>query len=81
MKAEYYKILKEYIWFKSISTEQTKENKLEIKKCAYWLSEIFKENNFDVEIIENYWNPIIKASFHLDENYKNWIIYWHYDIQ
>ncbi len=81
MKAEYYKILKEYIWFKSISTEQTKENKLEIKKCAYWLSEIFKENNFDVEIIENYWNPIIKASFCLDKNYENWIIYWHYDIQ
>ncbi|HKL44398.1 MAG TPA: M20/M25/M40 family metallo-hydrolase, partial [Candidatus Absconditabacterales bacterium] len=55
--------------------------KLEIKKCAYWLSEIFKENNFDVEIIENYGNPIIKASFHLDENYKNGIIYGHYDIQ
>ncbi len=81
MKAEYYKLLKEYIWFKSISTEQTKENKLEIKKCAYWLKEFFKENKINVEIIENYWNPIVKASIHIDKNYKTWIVYWHYDVQ
>jgi len=79
MLAEYYKLLKEYLWFKSVSTNNNFIQ--EIKNCSIRLKELFEQNNFQVEIINEYWNPILIASYFVDNNLENWLIYGHYDVQ
>ena len=61
MTSEYYQLLKEYINFKSISTNKDFSNDLE--NCAERLSELFTNNNFNVEKINKYGNTIIIASY------------------
>jgi len=79
MNAEYYKLLKEYIEFKTISTQNNFKNNL--TSCSKRLYNLFIKNNFRVEIINKYWNPIIVASYIFDKNLETWLIYWHYDVQ
>jgi len=79
MIAEYYMHLKEYLSFKSISTDGNFNN--EIQTCSNRLKELFEQNNFQVEVVSNYWNPIIIASYFVDNNLENGLIYGHYDIQ
>jgi|GEM_PF-1807688 hypothetical protein len=64
MKAEYYQLLKEYINFKSISTHEGFSNDLE--NCTERLLDLFTNNNFKVEKINKYGNPIIIASYKFD---------------
>ena len=79
MIAEYYKLLKEYLWFKSVSTNNNFDQ--DIKNCSNRLKELFEQNNFQVEVVNKYWNPIIIASYFVDNNLENWLIYGHYDVQ
>ncbi len=79
MTAEYYKLLKEYLGFKSISTNNNFS--VDIKNCANRLKDIFLQNNFNVETINKDWNPIIIASYILNDNLETWLIYGHYDVQ
>jgi len=79
MKAEYYQLLKEYINFKSISTHEGFSNDLE--NCTERLLDLFTNNNFKVEKINKYGNPIIIASYKFDPELETWLIYWHYDVQ
>ncbi len=81
MKAEYYKLLKEYIWFKSISTNPDKQFSIEIQNCAKRLNDLFKSHNFKVQIINDYGNPIIIASYEVNKELETWLIYGHYDVQ
>ncbi|HRU50179.1 MAG TPA: M20/M25/M40 family metallo-hydrolase [Candidatus Absconditabacterales bacterium] len=79
MIAEYYIHLKEYLSFKSISTDGNFNN--EIQTCSNRLKELFEQNNFQVEVVSNYGNPIIIASYFVDNNLENGLIYGHYDVQ
>lgn len=79
MTSEYYQLLKEYINFKSISTNKDFSNDLE--NCAERLSELFTNNNFNVEKINKYGNTIIIASYKFNPELETWLIYWHYDVQ
>jgi acetylornithine deacetylase/succinyl-diaminopimelate desuccinylase-like protein len=73
MKAEYYKLLKEYINFKSISTQDSFSNDLE--NCTNRLLDLFTNNNFKVEKINKYGNPIIIASYHFNSELETGLIY------
>jgi len=79
MKAEYYKLLKEYIEFKSISTN--KEFTKDIQSCADRLTDLFISHNFQIETINDYWNPIIIASYNVHPKLETGLIYGHYDVQ
>jgi acetylornithine deacetylase/succinyl-diaminopimelate desuccinylase-like protein len=79
MTADYYKLLKEYLNFKSISTNNNFSK--DIQNCANRLKDLFIQNNFKVEIINKYWNPIIIASYISNNNLDIWLIYGHYDVQ
>jgi acetylornithine deacetylase/succinyl-diaminopimelate desuccinylase-like protein len=76
----YLKYLAEFVSIKSISTDSS--YKSEILKAVNWLSKIFTENQFNVEIFkgENS-NPVIFASYSLDPQAQTILIYGHYDVQ
>lgn len=75
----YKTILKEFISFKSISTDS--EYKNECAACAKWLGDLFRSQGFTVKVIENSaCNPVIFASY--DNGSKETVcVYGHYDVQ
>jgi hypothetical protein len=52
MNPEYYKLLKEFLSFKTISSDEN--YKQECKNCVKRLEDIFVQNNFKVKIIIKY---------------------------
>ncbi len=76
----YLKLVSDFIRFKSISTDNTFAT--EIQKCALWLKNTFLENGFQVNVVNNYGNPIIIAHYqNPDPQVKTCLIYGHYDVQ
>ncbi len=75
----YKTILKEFISFKSISTDSQYKN--ECIACAKWLEDLFISRGFSVKMIENSaCNPVIFASY--DNGSKETVcVYGHYDVQ
>lgn len=77
---EYYrKILNDLVKFKSISTDSSYRN--QIDDCVDYLQDLLEENEFEVNIIPGYDNPILLASKVIDPEYKTCLIYGHYDVQ
>ena len=76
---EYKKLLKEYVKYKSISTDASYLK--DIEKTAGWLEMIFKENKFTTTIVRGYDNPIIVASFIKNKSLPTCLVYGHYDVQ
>lgn len=77
---EYKKLLSEYLRFKTISTDPS--YKSEFAKQIAWLSELFKQNGFEVSVIDGKeTNPYIVAEYKLSEEAKTVMIYGHYDVQ
>lgn len=76
---KYLLLLKEFISFKSISTDPKFQP--EIAKTVDWLKSKFKENGFKVEIIKGYGNPLILASLTVNPKLETILIYGHYDVQ
>jgi acetylornithine deacetylase/succinyl-diaminopimelate desuccinylase-like protein len=79
MTTLYKSLLSEFIKFKSISTDVTFAT--EIQKTVYWLKNTFTEHQFQVEIINNYGNPIVIAKYIADPSFQTCLIYGHYDVQ
>lgn len=79
MPVSYRDLLKEFISFKSVST--SKDYQKDIKKTVEWLSQLFEDHGFEVEIIEGYDNPIVLAKYKVSEDYETALIYGHYDVQ
>ncbi|MBD3280508.1 M20/M25/M40 family metallo-hydrolase [Candidatus Dojkabacteria bacterium] len=80
MDKKYIELLKEFAAFKSISTSA--KYKDDCKKCAEWMKTQFAENGFEVEVIEGYGNPLVLASYEVeDESAETVLIYGHYDVQ
>lgn len=75
----YKDLLKEFISFKSISTDS--QFQPEVTKLVSWLRSLFQTNNFDVKVIEGYANPIIVAHYQVDPSLDTCLIYGHYDVQ
>lgn len=78
MNAEYYKLLKEFIAFKTISNDEN--FKQECKNCSNWIEWLLTQNWFKVKNIIQYWNPIIVANFMTSLDAETVLIYWNYDI-
>ena len=76
----YIKLLKEYVSFKSVSTDLAYKG--EMQKTVDWLSLVLKEYGFSVEI----WpgevsNPIVFASLVVSPELPTVLVYGHYDVQ
>ncbi len=76
---KYKKFLKEYIAFKSVSADPKFQN--DIQLTVKWLSNLFTENNFKVDVIEGYDNPILFAEYIVDPELETALVYGHYDVQ
>jgi acetylornithine deacetylase/succinyl-diaminopimelate desuccinylase-like protein len=75
----YKKLLKEFISFKSISTDA--QFKSGCYECAEWLSGLFRKNSFSVKFIENeHCNPVVFASYDIGAE-ETVCVYGHYDVQ
>ncbi len=79
MTDTYFNLIKDFVSFKSVSTDNTFAT--EIQKCALWLKNTFITKGFKVNVINSYGNPIIVASFEADPTCKTCLIYGHYDVQ
>lgn len=75
----YRELLEQFLKFKSISTDT--QYKSEMSATANWLSDKFKANDFAVEIIEGYGNPLVLASYSKLPDAETCLIYGHYDVQ
>lgn len=78
MNAEYYRLLKEFIAFKTISGKS--EFKQECKNCASWLENLLLQNNFKVKNIIKYGAPILVANYMTSPGAENVVIYGNYDV-
>jgi len=77
---EYKTLLKEFIAFKSVSTDL--KSIAEIKACVEFLNNLFKNNSFQTKILKDKeMHPIIYASKFVNRRYKTILIYGHYDVQ
>lgn len=75
----YTKLLREYVQFKSISTDLSFKG--DILKQVEWLTYVLKEYGFKVEILKgDMCNPIVLASYDAKQN-ETVLIYGHYDVQ
>jgi len=79
MIEEYKKLLKEFVGFKSISTDPAYAQ--EIQSCADWLKKLLREKGFDVKVHEGYGNPVIVAEYNVEGAEETALIYGHYDVQ
>ena len=79
MYDNYIKLLKEYISFQSVSTDQ--QFKPEMTKTAHWLNKQFTSRGFNVQLVEGYGNPIVIARYTVDEGLPTVLVYGHYDVQ
>lgn len=79
MNNKYLPLLKEFVSFKSISTDP--QFQLEIKNVVAWLKNKFERNGFKVQIIKGYDNPLVLASYIFDKKLPTVLIYGHYDVQ
>ena len=74
-------LLKQFLTFKSISTET--KYKQEINNTVDWLKKIFIKNSFKIDILKGkVCNPIILASYqHHSTKSETILVYGHYDVQ
>ncbi|HLL60967.1 MAG TPA: M20/M25/M40 family metallo-hydrolase, partial [Candidatus Nitrosocosmicus sp.] len=79
MLTQYKHLLTQFISTRSISTDT--QFLFEINKTADWLKKTFEENQFKVQIIKGYDNPIVIAKHTVDTNLDTCLIYGHYDVQ
>ncbi|RMD76901.1 M20/M25/M40 family metallo-hydrolase [Candidatus Dojkabacteria bacterium] len=76
---DYKKLLKEFVGFRSISTDQ--RYKAEVDATAGWLCDLIQKNGIDAKEITEYDNNIVLAKFVQSNKAKTVLIYGHYDVQ
>ena len=79
MLATYKQLLKEYIAFKSISTDSEYEK--DIHATAEWLQKLFENSGFQAKTITGYGNPLVIAEYITDPTKRTILFYGHYDVQ
>ena len=75
----YHNLLKEFIAFKSISTDPA--FKSEMMACADRLVALFGDHGFTTQRLEWYGNPVVFAHYQVSEELPTMLIYGHYDVQ
>lgn len=76
----YIQLLKQYVAFKSISTDLA--FKPEMQKTVDWLTLVLKEYGFIVESWEtDLANPIVYARYDVSNQAETVLVYGHYDVQ
>ena len=76
----YKNLLKEYVSFKSISTDEI--YKEEMNKTVSWLSQTLKKYKFEVKVWEGkISNPVVFAEYTISKDAETILIYGHYDVQ
>ena len=73
MNPEYYKLLKEFLSFRTISSDEN--YKQECKNCVKRLEDIFVQNNFKVKIVIKYGLPILVANYVINPDAEKLLIY------
>jgi acetylornithine deacetylase/succinyl-diaminopimelate desuccinylase-like protein len=77
---EYLKLTKQFIKFKSISTDP--QFAKECKATAKWLRDLFADNGFKTKYFKGpNTNPTVYAKYVADPTYETIMIYGHYDVQ
>lgn len=76
---KYLKVAKQLLSFKSVSTDKAFVN--EIEKTLGWLNKYFEKNEFSVEIIRGYGNPVLIAKYNVSDDKETYFVYGHYDVQ
>lgn len=77
---EYTSLLKEYVSFKSVSTDPAFRSEME--KTVVWLSRYLEDNGFLVrQFQQGRTNPVIFASYFLSSSLPTVLVYGHYDVQ
>ncbi|EKD96535.1 MAG: M20/M25/M40 family peptidase, partial [uncultured bacterium] len=80
INAFYEKLLKDFLQFKSISTDPNYRD--EINKTISWLKNLFEENSFKVQILKGKTcNPVISAFHKTNQSFETILVYGHYDVQ
>ena len=79
MLADYYHVLKDIISYKTISSENSSMSEMEA--MSQYLAKFFLDNNCEVEIVTDYGNPIVLASYIHNPKLPTCLLYGHYDVQ
>lgn len=75
---KYKELLSQFLSFETISALNHPK---EIKQAVFWLENLFSKNNFEVETVYGYDNPVIIATKEVDSTLPTVLIYGHYDVQ
>lgn len=76
---QYLELMKEFLSFRSISTDP--QYKPELEKTAEFLVTLLKNNGFEAQAITGYSNPIVYGHYIADPTLPTYLIYGHYDVQ
>jgi acetylornithine deacetylase/succinyl-diaminopimelate desuccinylase-like protein len=77
---KFLKDLKEYISFKSISTDEAYLG--EIEKTVFWLKSYIENAGGKVELLQKgKSNPVVLGNFFVEEKLPTVLLYGHYDVQ
>lgn len=79
MTADFYQLLKQLIWCKTISYK--KSNKEENEKCSKEFKTLFESQWFETMIFDKEGAPVIVAMYKVGKDKPTALIYGHYDIQ
>lgn len=75
----YYKLLKDAVSYKSISTDATFLP--DIEQMVRFLEQLYKQKGFAVTVARGFDNPIVIAQYEVSPEAETVLIYGHYDIQ
>jgi acetylornithine deacetylase/succinyl-diaminopimelate desuccinylase-like protein len=76
----YKQLLKKFISFKSISTDEKFSKDLE--NTAVWISEYLKSSGMETKLLRaSVGNPVVFASYNARKDLETVLIYGHYDVQ
>lgn len=79
MLPTYLDLMKEFIAFRSISTDAQYKNDMIL--TAEYLVALLQTYGFEAQAIPWYGNPIVVASYIVDKALPTHLVYWHYDVQ
>lgn len=79
MFEEYKQLLKEFISFKTVSSDPS--CKEDIKKAAEWLAKLLTRYRMKAQLIEGYGNPFVIGEYNGGSEAETALVYGHYDEQ
>lgn len=80
LKKEYDTLLKEFVSFKTVSTDTAFQK--EMSKAVAWITRQFKAHGFSVSLLKgSSSNPVVFATYTVDKKARTVLVYGHYDVQ